>query len=77
MNPGRMENESDHNENETEINELSSLHEFIPDALYNLTYSCLLIPRFGSHQLTNEREKKIAECIKNIHTSKGWRLEVT
>jgi len=70
------ENESDFKKNETGINELSSLNEFISDALYNLTYSCLLIPRFGPHQLTNEREKQIAGCIKNIHTSKGWRLEV-
>jgi REP element-mobilizing transposase RayT/CheY-like chemotaxis protein len=69
-------NDSDSKKNETANNELSSLNEFIPDALYNLTYSCLLIPRFGTHQLTNEREKKIAGCIKNIHTSKGWRLEV-
>jgi REP element-mobilizing transposase RayT len=70
------ENESDFKKNETGIDELSSLNEFVSDALYNLTYSCLLIPRFGSHQLSNEREKQIAECIKNIHTSKGWRLEV-
>jgi len=61
---------------ETGIDELSSLNEFISDALYNLTYSCLLIPRFDSHQLTNEREIQIAECFKNIHTSKGWRLDV-
>jgi len=74
--PWVKENVADHNENVFEINELSSLNEFIPDALYNLTYSCLLIPRFGSHQLTNEREKKIAGCIRNIHTSKGWRLEL-
>jgi REP element-mobilizing transposase RayT len=70
------ENVADDNENVFEIDELSSLNEFIPDALYNLTYSCLLIPRFGSHQLTNEREKKISACIRNIHTSKGWRLEL-
>ena len=70
-----MDNESDHNENESENNHLSFLHEFIPDALYNLTYSCLLIPRFTSHPLTRDREEKVAECIKDIHTSKGWRLE--
>ncbi len=70
------ENVPDHFVNRSGNFELSSLNEFIPDALYNLTYSCLLIPRFGSHQLTNEREKQIAACIKNIHTSKGWRVEL-
>lgn len=67
--------ESVASEKPSETNQLSSLHEFISDTLYNLTYSCLLIPRFVSHQLTGEREKKIAECINNIHTSQGWRLE--
>jgi len=66
---------SDHAHEESNNNQLSFLHEFIPDALYNLTYSCLLIPRFASPHHTSDREKKIEEYIKNIHISYGWRLE--
>jgi len=70
-----MDHETDHDHQESENNQLSFLHEFIPDALYNLTYSCLLIPRFASPHHTSDRELKIEEYIKNVHISYGWRLE--
>jgi REP element-mobilizing transposase RayT/CheY-like chemotaxis protein len=49
--------------------------EPVSDGLYNLSYSCLLIPRFKSHHLSKDREKLISECMKEIYTSYGWRLE--
>jgi REP element-mobilizing transposase RayT/CheY-like chemotaxis protein len=73
--PGPAVNESDGSQKTSEANQLASLHESDSDELYNLTYSCLLIPRFASNPSTNEREKEIAECIKHLHTSHGWRLE--
>jgi REP element-mobilizing transposase RayT/CheY-like chemotaxis protein len=49
--------------------------ETVSDGLYNLTYSCLLVPRFGSHHLTTDRVKLVTDCMKEIYTSYGWRLE--
>jgi REP element-mobilizing transposase RayT len=49
--------------------------EPVSDEWFNLTYSCLLISRFGSHQLTKDREKLISDCMKEIYTSYGWRIE--
>ena len=49
--------------------------EPVSDGLYNLSYSCLLIPRFGSHHLTADRVNLVSVCMKEIYTSYGWRLE--
>lgn len=49
--------------------------ETVSDGLYNLTYSCLLVPRFGTHHLTPDRVKLVTDCMKEIYTSYGWRLE--
>jgi REP element-mobilizing transposase RayT/CheY-like chemotaxis protein len=55
--------------------QLEILFEPVSDGLYNLTYSCLLIPRFISHHLTKDRENLVINCMKEIYTSYGWRLE--
>jgi REP element-mobilizing transposase RayT/CheY-like chemotaxis protein len=71
-----MEDPSSRNVTQSGKNPISLLHEFIPDDLYNLTYSCLLIPRFRSHHMTRDRENTITDCIKKLHISYGWRLEM-
>ena len=60
---------------QTEEDQDSVLLEPVADGLYNLTYSCLLIPRFSSHHLTKDRENLVSDCMKEIYTSYGWRLE--
>jgi REP element-mobilizing transposase RayT/CheY-like chemotaxis protein len=49
--------------------------EMMSDSLYNLHYSCMLIPRFPSHLLTKNKIDVIAEYFKKISISYGWRLE--
>jgi putative transposase len=70
-----MEDGPDYKHEESDNIQISFLHEFIPDALYNLSYSCLLIPRFASPSPSGDREEMIEGYMKNIHVSYGWRLE--
>jgi putative transposase len=56
-------------------NPSNPLLEMMSDSLYNLQYSCLLIPRFPSHRLTSNQAEMIAECVKNTNISYGWRLD--
>ncbi len=59
-----------------EKSQITSLNEFIPDALYDLTYTFLMIPRFSTHRLKTDETATIKEFIKNLHLSYGWRLEL-
>jgi REP element-mobilizing transposase RayT len=43
--------------------------------VYNLTYACLLVPRFSSHYLTGDVADRLSEWIPNICVAFGWRLE--
>ncbi len=43
--------------------------------VYQLTYACLLVPRFTSHYLTGDIADKLSEWIPNICIAFGWRLE--
>jgi REP element-mobilizing transposase RayT/CheY-like chemotaxis protein len=63
------------NDGQFEEERPSILLEPVSDGLYNLTYSCLLIPRFCSHHLTKDRINLVSECMREIYTSYGWRLE--
>jgi REP element-mobilizing transposase RayT/CheY-like chemotaxis protein len=47
----------------------------ISPGLYNLTYACLLVPRFSSHYLTGDISDRISEWLPNICIAFGWRLE--
>ena len=49
--------------------------EPISPGLYNLTYACLLVPRFSSHYLTGDMADKVSEWLPNICIAFGWRLE--
>jgi len=49
--------------------------EPITPGLYNLTYACLLVPRFSSHYLTGDISDRISEWLPNICIAFGWRLE--
>ena len=60
---------------QSEDNQTTILLEPVSDGLYNLSYSCLLIPRFSSHHLTKDRVNLVSDCMKEIYTSYGWRLE--
>lgn len=49
--------------------------EPISPGLYNLTYACLLVPRFTSHYLTGDISDRISEWVPQICIAFGWRLE--
>ncbi|MFT3892345.1 MAG: IS200/IS605 family transposase [Anaerolineales bacterium] len=47
----------------------------VSPGLYNLTYACLLVPRFSSHYLTGDMSDRLSEWLPNICIAFGWRLE--
>ena len=49
--------------------------EPITAGLYNLTYACLLVPRFTSHYLTGDISDRLSEWLPQICIAFGWRLE--
>lgn len=49
--------------------------EPISPGLYNLTYACLLVPRFSSHYLTGDIADRVSEWLPQICIAFGWRLE--
>jgi REP element-mobilizing transposase RayT len=49
--------------------------EPISPGLYNLTYACLLVPRFSSHYLTGDISDRVSEWVPQICIAFGWRLE--
>ena len=49
--------------------------EPISPGLYNLTYACLLVPRFSSHYLTGDMADQLSEWLPQICIAFGWRLE--
>ena len=49
--------------------------EPVSAGVYNLTYACLLVPRFSSHYLTGDIADRLSEWLPNICIAFGWRLE--
>ncbi|HEY9527686.1 MAG TPA: IS200/IS605 family transposase [Anaerolineales bacterium] len=49
--------------------------EPISPGLYNLTYACLLVPRFSNHYLTGDMADRVSEWLPQICIAFGWRLE--
>jgi REP element-mobilizing transposase RayT len=49
--------------------------EPISPGLYNLTYACLLVPRFSNHYLTGDIADRLSEWLPQICVAFGWRLE--
>jgi REP element-mobilizing transposase RayT/DNA-binding response OmpR family regulator len=49
--------------------------EPISPGLYNLTYACLLVPRFTNHYLTGDMADRLSEWLPQICIAFGWRLE--
>jgi REP element-mobilizing transposase RayT len=43
--------------------------------MYDLTYACLLVPRFSKHHLTGDLSEKLSEWMPDICLAFGWRLE--
>ncbi len=44
-------------------------------SIYNLTYACLLIPRFPQHHLTGDLAERLPEWLQETCIAFGWRLE--
>ncbi len=51
------------------------LPEPISPARAELTFACLLIPRFATHHLTGDLASRLAEWVPSICIAYGWRLE--
>jgi REP element-mobilizing transposase RayT len=49
--------------------------EPVSPALYNLSYACLLIPRFDRHYLTGDLADRVANWMQDVCIAYGWRLE--
>lgn len=49
--------------------------EPVSPSAYNLTYACLLIPRFVQHHLTGDLADKLSTWLPHICVAYGWRLE--
>jgi len=49
--------------------------EPVSAGVYNLTYACLLVPRFSAHYLTGDIADRLSEWLPNICVAFGWRLE--
>jgi len=50
--------------------------EPVSPSMYNLTYACVLIPRFPHHHLTGEMAKRLTDWITHLCVAFGWRLEM-
>src|SRR5690606_19539356 len=70
--PGELDEPRPHS-----ITEVASrvMLEPITPGLYNLTYACLLVPRFSSHYLTGDISDRLSEWLPQICIAFGWRLE--
>ncbi len=49
--------------------------EPVLSGMYDLTYACLLVPRFSTHHLTGDLSESISNWMPNISIAFGWRLE--
>ena len=49
--------------------------EPVSPSVYNLTYACLLIPRFTEHLLAGDLAERLTAWIPQICVAFGWRLE--
>jgi REP element-mobilizing transposase RayT len=47
---------------------------FMPQNFYELSYSCLLIPRFSDHYLSGDITEDLPRWIQEVCISYGWRL---
>lgn len=70
--PGELDETRPHS-----ITEVASrvMLEPIQPGLYNLTYACLLVPRFSSHYLTGDISERLSEWLPQICIAFAWRLE--
>jgi REP element-mobilizing transposase RayT len=49
--------------------------ESAPTGTYDLTYACLLVPRFSKHHLTGDLADRLSDWMPNICVAFGWRLD--
>ena len=70
--PGELDETRPHS-----INEVAGRIVLEPASagVYQLTYACLLVPRFTSHYLTGDIADRLSEWLPNICIAFGWRLE--
>lgn len=61
-------------EEETLLKEGVLLEPVYPES-YDLSYTCLLLPRFPSHQLKGDLANYLPQWLQQVCISFGWRLE--
>jgi len=70
--PGELDETRPHS-----ITEVASrvILEPVSPGMYNLTYACMLVPRFSSHHLTGDLAQQLSEWLPQICIAFAWRLE--
>ena len=70
--PGELDETRPHS-----INEVAGrvMLDPVSPGYYNLTYACLLVPRFSNHYLTGDVSDRLSEWLPQICIAFGWRLE--
>jgi REP element-mobilizing transposase RayT len=71
--PGQLDETLPHTFSEVAAGRLAL--EPITAGLYNLTYACLLVPRFSTHYLTGDLADRLSEWLPQVCVAFGWRLE--
>ena len=61
-------------EEEISLKEAVVLEPVYPES-YDLSYTCLLIPRFPSHQIKGDLANYLPQWLQQICISFGWRIE--
>jgi len=51
------------------------IYETDSQSIYNLSYACLVIPRFPSHYLIGDLAVRLSEWVPHLSIAYGWRLE--
>jgi REP element-mobilizing transposase RayT len=71
------EREIDHDSRPRSVTEVARriVLEPVSPALYNLSYACLLIPRFERHYLTGALADCLPDWMQDISIAFSWRLE--
>ncbi|GAH52388.1 unnamed protein product, partial [marine sediment metagenome] len=58
----------------TKVDRATKLEPVSP-SVYNLTYACVIVPRFPHHHLTGNIAARLADWIGHMSVAFGWRLE--
>jgi REP element-mobilizing transposase RayT len=62
-------------QNTPETSEQEIVFERLPQNPYDVSYTCMLLPKMASHHLLGDVAERLQAILKNISISYGWHLE--